>query len=177
MKAMMRYSLVVAFGFVLLPVTLRAQAPDDTASLNERDDELLESLLDPLQTENDNTEMLDVVEYLRDHPLDLNKASAAQLALIPHLTPDEIAAIVKFRTSVKGFAAAEQLAFMPEVGERVWEKVKPFVFVERLQREAGDVRVLTRFIKDLQPRKGFREQLFAGSPLKNYTLRSSKVPL
>lgn len=169
MNATNGYRLVVALCFVLLPVSLRAQASNDTSRINENDDELLESLLDPLQTETDNAEMLDVVEYVRDHPLDLNTASAAQLAAIPRVTPDEVAAIIKFRTSVKRFTAPQQLALIPEVGERVWEKAKSFVFVEPAGWVGGGVRAVARFIKDLQPRKGFREQMFAGSPLKNYT--------
>ncbi len=161
--------------FVLSTDVLQAQEMHDTITTPDQGEQLLESLLEPDEREADDSEILDLVEWLKDHPLDLNTASAADLSTIPQLSSAEASAIITFRTHVKRFTSVEQLGVMPGEGERILRKVRPFVFVTTLAEGAPNasydqtgVAFRSRTLRDLQPRRGFRDNSFAGSSLKNY---------
>jgi hypothetical protein len=154
----------------LVPMMLlHAQEEGDTTIAPFRNEQLFESLLESDESEADNSELLDQVEWLQEHPLDLNKASAVEFSSIPQLSSAEISAIVNYRKLIKRFTSVEQLSMMPDGGEEILRKVRPFVVVEGAAEQGRtDIALRTRALRDLQPRKGFRENSFAGSSLKNY---------
>ncbi len=154
----------------LVPMTLlHAQEEGDTTVAPIHSEQLLESLLESDEREADNSELLDQVEWLQEHPLDLNKASGVELSSIPQLSSAEVSAILNYRRLIKRFASVDQLSTMPDGGEEILRKVRPFVVVEGVaERRRTDIALRTRTSRDLQPRKGFRENAFAGSSLKNY---------
>lgn len=171
-----RSHLLLLVWLVLLSADmLQAQEKPDTIATFDPSEQLLESLLESDERETDDSEILDLVEWLKEHPLDLNRASAAELSTIPQLSPAEVSAIISFRTSVKRLESVEQLAGIPENGERILSKVQPFVFVKETAEEVWKssydgtgVALRSRAVRDLQPRKGFRDNVFAGSAFKNY---------
>lgn len=153
----------------------QAQEPQDTTTITDRSEQQIESLLEFDERETDDSETLDLVEWLSDHPLDLNTATAAQLSIIPQLTPAEVSAITNYRALVRRFQSVEQLGAIPGNGDEILTKVRPFVVVnksaERKRTPSYDrtaIALRSRAVRDLQPRKGFRDNSFAGSPLKSY---------
>lgn len=153
---------------VICPTLVRAQARlDSSASLEESD---LESLLESDEREDDNSEILDETLWLQDHPLDLNVASAAELAAIPRITHEEVMEILRLREHLRTFDAVEQLALIPHSGEEILGKARTFVVVLPATDDGAiTTRFTTRAVRDLQQRKGFLDGRFSGSSLKNYT--------
>ncbi len=65
--------------------------------------------------------------------MDLNRASAAELTLIPGVGPKLAERIVAERTRRGGFAELEELRAVRGIGPKTWERVRPFVEVRALR--------------------------------------------
>ncbi len=127
-----------------------------------------ESFLDQLET--DATEQLDRFQWLQDHPFNLNTVRREELMTIPRLSPAEAAAIINLRKRLKQFESVEQLRVIGNDGEAILGKVRPYVMVQISDGLAKPMTVnfITRTSRDLQPRSGFQQNSFVGSPIKSY---------
>lgn len=132
--------------------------------------EPVEALLEQIESEAENSELLDRLNWLQEHPLDLNNASREELSSIPLLTPGDVDAILAVRTRLSRFTNIEQTELIEGVGWDVLEKIRPYVTVARQDEPSRlSVDMRSRFLSDMQRRKGFRDGSFTGSPLKGYT--------
>lgn len=89
-----------------------------------------EALLDPLvedATSADPTDLLELLEGLLAHPIDLNEASAEALALVPGLTPRLAAAIVAHRREAGPFTSVEQIRQIPGIAEADYLAARPYL--------------------------------------------------
>ncbi|MBX2992479.1 MAG: helix-hairpin-helix domain-containing protein [Bacteroidetes bacterium] len=130
-----------------------------------------EELLEQIETEAENSELLDRLEWLQEHPLDLNTASREELASIPLLNPDEIERIVNLRGKLKRFMSVELIGLV-EGGQELLSRIRKYVFVAETESNAGrgfSSRLRSRVVRDVQQRRGFQNGSFAGSPLKSYS--------
>ncbi|MBI5474132.1 MAG: helix-hairpin-helix domain-containing protein [Ignavibacteriae bacterium] len=142
-----------------------AQTPAD--SLIEQQTEVL---LESVESETDNSEIIDQLDWLKDHPINLNKAGRKDLASIPTLTAGEIDIILQARKKAAKFSSVEELAQLHEQGENILSKIRSYVFVpEANQSRSASLCFTSRVIKDLQPREGFQSGTFAGSAIKSYS--------
>ncbi len=158
--------LLVFVSLLLITTFAFGQAPDDSLDRGES----AESLLEQVETEHDDTELADQLDWLTDHPINLNTATKKDLASIPILTPAEIDAIIGARRKVTRFASVEHLAFIDDVGETVLSKIRPFVYVPTEGKAySPGLRFISRVTRDLQPREGFQSGAYVGSPIKNYS--------
>jgi competence ComEA-like helix-hairpin-helix protein len=84
------------------------------------------------------------VRALRDgQRLDLNRASAEELALIPGIGPKLADRIVLERSRRGGFARVEDLQEVRGVGPKTWRRIQPFVALR-----AGDQNRSIRYDAD-----------------------------
>lgn len=73
---------------------------------------------------------------LRDgQRLDLNRASAEELALIPGIGPKLAERIVLERTRRSGFTDLAQLRAVRGVGPKVWLRIEPFVALDQVSNK------------------------------------------
>lgn len=61
--------------------------------------------------------------------VDLNAATAAELELLPGVGPATAAAIVEYRTLIKGFRSVDELDGVKGIGKRTIERLRPLVTV------------------------------------------------
>lgn len=64
-----------------------------------------------------------------DGMIDLNEATADQLAELPTIGPAKARAIVEHREKVGGFAAVEELDAVPGIGAKTLERLAPFLLI------------------------------------------------
>lgn len=69
--------------------------------------------------------------------LDLNRASAAQLELLPGIGPASAARIVAYRDQIGGFRSVEELDGVSGIGARTVERIRPLVRVELEPHDSG----------------------------------------
>lgn len=169
----LRYILVVplCLGGFLSSVCSQTQK-DSVIAPSSDDRQSTEQLLDQVETETDNSEIIDRLNWLQEHPFDLNTVSREELATLPRLTPAEVAAIITFRKQLKRFNFVQQISLIETNGEEILRKIQPYVFAENISRSSqssSGIRFTSRAVRDVQPRKGFQDSSFVGSPLKSYS--------
>jgi competence protein ComEA len=82
---------------------------------------------------------------LRDgEPLDLNRASAAELELLPGVGPRLARDIVEARTRQGGFATVDALDRVRGIGPKKLAKLRPFLRLEELEQSAHPQRHVGR---------------------------------
>ena len=69
------------------------------------------------------------VEYLRANPVDLNKATQAQLEVLPGVGPKMAERIIAYRTENGGFKSLDELDEVKGIGEKRMATLKPLVKV------------------------------------------------
>ncbi len=160
-------------AFLLTGVLLVAQPPAKEIDFERLVDELL-----PLQDLDLNYE--DIYEnwmQLLNHPLDLNRATRAQLQGLFLLTDQQITALLRHREEEGPFMSLYELQTIPELTPETIERLVLFVRVGQPAHTRALFKKMNgywvnRWERRLEPRLGFRStdstQRFAGSPDKFY---------
>ena len=69
------------------------------------------------------------IDYLKANPIDLNKATQAQLEVLPGVGPKMGERIIAYRTENGGFKSVDELDEVKGIGEKRMETLKPLVKV------------------------------------------------
>jgi hypothetical protein len=141
-------------------------------------EEILNELLEESQEEEISSDLYDILEYLLQNPVNLNTAEIGELQKIPFIDFTIAELIVSHRKKYEQFFSTNELFSIREIPTELAKKIIPFVTVseqtsvrdikkeENLLSEFAansEVNFRGRFKNDLQNRKGFAEDKFAGS--------------
>lgn len=169
----------------LLTPSATAQRPPDTT-----DTAAVEALLETLDDAiGDPTQLAEFLAELREHPLDLNTATAQDLAQIPALGPTLARNVVRYRAASGPFDVIADVLAVEGVTEEVLRAARPYLTI-RPSRDAGRPS-FNQLIRALQfewlQRVGRRLDLgpgydddttrttYAGSPIRLYTRLSARA--
>jgi competence ComEA-like helix-hairpin-helix protein len=116
-------------ALLLLASAVRAQdVPADTTATDRTDEAVLENLSDD-EISGDPTELLELLEDLRDNPLDINRASATELGQIPALSPIVAEAIVRYREEVGRFGSVPELQAVEGIDVNTYLEARPYLTI------------------------------------------------
>ena len=138
------------------------------------DDQSEEILLEGIESDVEESELLEYLQWLQDHPYDLNTVGAKELESIPGLTPAGAAAIIRYRRTVGKFSSSSELLLVPDLPEDVARKLTPLVMVSSNHEELH-TEIRSRTGRDVQRRRGYEDGTFLGSPLKSYLRLTTKT--
>lgn len=118
----------------------------------------------------EDTELLERLAWLHEHPLDINRASIPELLTIPGISAEEADSIAALRKELHHFSSWHQLDFPGTDGMPLAEKLQPYGIIITPGHSLPFPRIAltSRLTKDLQPRRGFLDGSYSGSPIKNY---------
>lgn len=128
--------------------------------------------------ETDNSDLYDLTEYYIRNPVNLNKASVEDLSSLPYLDLYSAGLIIEHRKTFGTFFTNSELYSVSGLPGEVVQKILPFLTIEDnsspQELPAIDVHETSfmfrnRVLYDLQERKGFKDNLFNGSPYKLYS--------
>lgn len=163
----------VALALLMPPPAHAQPAPADSAL-----GAPLEAWFEPLAEDDEDggpSDLLERLEALREHPLDLNAASAADLALLPFLSPRLAGAIVRHRERAGPFASVEGVLAVESVTPITLAEIRPFVTVA--EEMARSRRTVPRPRIDLLQRVQRRLDLGTGyTPLPDSIRESPEAP-
>ena len=117
---------------LLFALSLLALAAPTTAQDAPADPSVNEAVLDVLSDDDisgDPTDLLERLEHLREAPLDVNRAGAAELAQIPALSPIVAQAIVRFREASGPFASLPGLRAVEGVTDAVYAEARAYLTI------------------------------------------------
>ena len=114
----------------LLALPAAAQVPADTVDTTVEAESQFEALLED-DLAGDPTELLELLASLRDDPLDVNTATAEELAQVPALGPQLAAAVVRYRNQNGPFASLPGLRQVGGVTADVYLDARPYLRIGR----------------------------------------------
>ncbi len=154
---------------------------DSTSIITE---DILDDILIEPDEESDSEELVDILDELIRNPIDINKADVFQLSKLPKMDAASAQRIVDHRNKFGNFFSTNELFSISEIDKALVQSILPFVKVtgsiEGTEQNARDLEnpkfiygksklnIRSRFINDLQNRKGFITDKFEGSKLKSY---------
>ena len=127
----------VCFVFLVVAAAAgaSAQTPDSTGAaadsalaLSPDLDATFEALLED-DADGDPTELLEGLVDLRENPLDVNTATAADLALVPALGALGAADVVRYRDANGAFGSLPQIQLVPGITDDVYARARPFLAI------------------------------------------------
>ncbi|MDH4070345.1 MAG: helix-hairpin-helix domain-containing protein [Ignavibacteria bacterium] len=109
------------------------------------------------------------LQWILDHPYDLNQVTPGQLGFIPGVSSVDAARIVRYRNHHGPFRTVSELDAVEGLTDGTAETLRPFVIVPersdtRMKAFSADLRA--RAVRDMQTRRGFAEGAYLGSPEK-----------
>jgi len=162
---------VICWFFLLTPVLLWGQR--DTSRTNEPLPDGAEDLIEDFIQNGDAEDDFDFndlfaeLEFRRDHPLNLNKATQYDLEALRLLSDIQINDFINYRATYGDFIATEELQAIPSFDLKTISQLRPFVSVRggvddyqvpllKMMAE-GRNEVLGRWRRRLETTKGFKE--------------------
>jgi hypothetical protein len=127
----------------------------------------------------DQTELIEQLEDWLANPLDLNKATQADMLMIPGFPLPAARQILKQRKQGRTIVSLEQAKQTLGVDEDLWQWISQFIMVKlpeiRKPLElAGDIRL--RWSRPTELSRGFEEDKFVGGPAKFYQRYRLRMP-
>jgi hypothetical protein len=144
-------------------------------SLENKNDDLIQDILDESQTDATDEGVIDLIEELRANPVDLNKTDLTELQKIPGLSFSDASAIINYRNKHGKFFSVGEM-HLAGISQKVFENISPFLAVNfsniiktKQNKFISHLELRNRIITDLQKDEGFIDHKFAGNNLHTYT--------
>jgi len=93
--------------------------------------DMAETFLEEQAESSEQSELLELILSLKEQPIDLNRASAVDLEMIPFLTPALRHQIVQYRSQNGPFSAKEELLNLTGMDEETFSDIRDLVTVTR----------------------------------------------
>jgi hypothetical protein len=167
-------ALVIVFIFLALSITCSAQSD----SLQIQTEETIEDLLEEPDEGTDNSDLYELIEHYLNNPLNLNKASLAELSALPYSDLSTANLIIEHRNKYGVIFSKNELYSISAIPEKVVQKILPFITVsdssssnkspKKNDLSNFTLQMRSRILNDLQRRRGFEAHKYEGSPYKIY---------
>ena len=161
-------------ALILLFLSSLILAQIDSSEIN--DD--FQSILEDASIGKEDFQIYDLIEELINHPIDINSATTEELLQIPYLNFLTANAIIRYRDLHGKFTSVNELKNINELNDELIDKITPFIKINKsrdilftsMKNIFEQIKISNRFraIQDIQTRKGFKENKFAGSKQKIY---------
>jgi len=164
---------ILTVAFVMIGFVANAQT--NTQETDIRD--ILESMAENLPDDYDMTELVDVLERYRKHPINLNRTSVEELNTLVFLSPLQIANFFTYIKENGPLADVLELQSIAGFDIKTIQMLLPFVTLTNITEyqqlsfknlvHAGENDLMTRWAQTLQKQKGYNDlpgNRYLGSP-------------
>lgn len=154
----------------LLPAIITYSQTDTTITI----ENIVSDLLEDASEDIDDNYLLDLLEDLKDNPVNINIADVDELMKIPFLDFNSAQKIIKYRERFGDYFSTKELFAVDGLSEYLASALQPFtIHRERYEEklfttEIYSIELRSRLINDLQERRGFTENKYLGNTLKSY---------
>ncbi|MFQ5638742.1 MAG: ComEA family DNA-binding protein, partial [bacterium] len=155
----LKNKLIIVSIFFAFPATLFSQ------------ETVQEKLLEEQTESSEQSELYEIIQSLKENPIDLNSANLHMLEIIPGFTTGIRQAIINYRQKNGRFQSKTDLLNIPGMTTELYEVVRDLVFIKTartttLKRVQLNWRV--RLSDRVDRPKGFRDGTYESSPQKIY---------
>lgn len=131
----------------------------------------LERVLEESTREEEDSNLMDILTDLAEHPLNLNDAGIEELQRIPGVDGPLAFRILEYRRK-KIFQTVDELSRVEGMTKELVDRIRPFLIADQVRSSNFPSGVLvslrSRAGRDLQRRRGFLDGSYRGSPLKYF---------
>jgi len=149
-------------------------------SLENKNDDVIQDILDESQSGETDEGLIDLIEELRAKPVELNKADITELQKIPGLSFADASTIINYRNKHGKFFSVGEL-HLAGISQNVFENISPFLAVNFRKIKTSKppnfithLELRSRIITDLQKDIGSIDHKFAGNNFHTYTRLKSE---
>jgi hypothetical protein len=172
---------LVGFTFwITLPGLVIAQL-DSTDIISE---DLIENILEDSDEESDNSELIDVLDDLKQNPVDINSADLIELLKLPDIDQKTAQIIIDHRNKYGPFYSTNELYSIKNINKQIIKNILPFITINNKSQDNNSnneqsglannffnqsrIFLRSRLTNDIQDREGFLSDKYQGSKLKSY---------
>jgi len=153
------------------PVT-SIQSQQDSTVISE---ELIEYIFENSNLEDEEIDLYSLVEYYIDNPVNINRAEADELTMIPTLDFQTAARIVEHRNKFGKFKNLDEILLVENIDTQHLKRLFPLFTIKFSEKFSFSEIIANtklqfrgRLIKDIQERKGFTDNSYQGNSYKIY---------
>ncbi len=148
----------------------------------------LEEALELFDSEDSEIESEQLTQFLQDlaaDPVNVNRADINSLMQIPGVNFKIARSVIEYRSNIKPFESVSELVRVPNIGRVTFDKMRPYITVGsgmelgktlytnyRYWTAGGGMEIFSRYQRDLQKARGYRELPedggFTGNSVKYY---------
>jgi Helix-hairpin-helix motif len=164
---------IIILFFIQTPIFSQIDSSSNT-------DETINQLIIEPNSEADNSDLYEIIENLKENPVDLNKADMSDLQQIPYLDINIAKLIINYREKNGRFFSKDELYSIKEIPKPTIKKLLPFIIVKNgssnnyTQTQNYHINFRSRMLEDIQNDKGFVDNKFEGSKYKIYNRFSAE---
>ncbi len=164
------FKIIFLLLFGIIPNFVLGQV--DTTFVNDQ----IEILLEESSIDVDDSQLYDLIEQLKDNPIDINSAGVNEILQIPFLDFKEAQAIINHREKYGRYFSTNELNAVKGIPTAKSNLIKVFFTTQSQQdKEIAtglklpvEIEFRSRAISDLQEREGFKDGSYLGSRIKTY---------
>ena len=133
-------------------------------------DSVEEKILEEQAESSEQSELVELILWLRENPVNLNTAEQQTLETIPGLTVKQSMEILKYRQEKGSFSAVDELLNVPEMDQETFENVRELVSVAASipKTKASHMNFRSRVSSRLERPIGFENGAYESSAQKVY---------
>ncbi|MBN2355668.1 helix-hairpin-helix domain-containing protein [candidate division KSB1 bacterium] len=121
------------------------------------------------QESEDQSDLLEYLEWRQDNPLDINRATQAELQRLPWITPSMAQAIVLRRQQSGGITALRELDGIGGLDAELMRILKPYLICQSSSKRTGyQAEIRQRLNVNQQVSSGFINKIYSGDRYKIY---------
>ena len=170
------------FLIISIPLFFNYSYPQSDSSEVTQDiySEIIDNTAEDIEEESDN--ILEDLEYMKENPVNLNNADIFDLQKIPFISTEQAEGILEYRNKFGRIFSPGELLLINGFDKNLINLIKPFVVTETGNNSSNSLpqyaknntsrkwgaEFRSRMYFALQKKKGFKDNKFEGSPLKNY---------
>ncbi len=128
----MRWYTCPLFTFLLLPTVCLAQQENPKQKLLEQ---ICESIAEDINSETDQSALLEELEHLSENPLNLNRSTANDLEKLPFLNTSQVQNLLSYRNQFGQFLTLNEIQGIDGFNTETMEMLSLFVIVLPLEQE------------------------------------------
>ncbi|NOZ60235.1 MAG: helix-hairpin-helix domain-containing protein [Calditrichaeota bacterium] len=131
--------------------------------------ENVEQLLENLSEFSDNHELIELLNELQSHPLNLNRVSADDLKALPWISDVLAAKIVAYRQKHGDFHSLDDLEKIPEFDPNLVPILSDYLTINKpTEKRSLSLELRSRIFRKIQQSQGYRDGSYYPSPEKIY---------
>jgi hypothetical protein len=145
-------------------------------------DQNIENIIEESTPDNEDSQLLDNLEYLKENPININSASINDLFRIPFIDIATAEQIIKYVKNTGQVFSVNELFLVKDIDKTSLQKIIPFLTTGTGLPSVNNkprypifnynnlkINLRTRMINDIQERRGFTENKYQGQKYKIYS--------